>query len=307
MTHLDDANAPRGRWDVGGRVDAWFFSPGSAFNLGVCRAMFFAIAVLVFFDAQQQLFGQMPASYWQPIWLFRKLELPLLSTEVMTVMQWCWKAGLVFACVGLGTRWLLWPLAILQLYMVGVQYNFGKVGHGETVLVLGTFFLAASRCADAFSIDALLRRRRDPPGSAVPSGEYTWPVRIFWIQMSLVFFCAGLMKMHRSGLDWALSDNFRNTLLAQHYYGDQGPMLSWGLTIAEYPLLCKTMAMGALVMELVFPLVLISRWARWIIVPLGLLMQLGIGLLMGVWFTKYLAGYLFFVPWDRVIVRRFEP
>ena len=44
--------------------------------------------------------------------------------------------------------------------------------------------------------------------------------------------------------------------------------------------------------------------ARRVLPAAMLLMQLGIGLLMNVWFWPFMYCYLFWVPWDRILGRR---
>jgi hypothetical protein len=54
-------------------------------------------------------------------------------------------------------------------------------------------------------------------------------------------------------------------------------------------------------LELSMPLALFSRRARVVLPVLLFLMQLGIGLLMNVWFLQFVLVYMFWVPWERVL------
>ena len=110
----------------------------------------------------------------------------------------------------------------------------------------------------------------------------------------------GATKLVRSGLEWVTSDNFA-TMLRQAHYGMNRPGTGIGLWLAAHPMLCPAAAGGALLLELLFPLALFGRRLRAVIVPLTMSMQLGIGLAMGIWFTPFLLGYLFWVPWGRVL------
>jgi hypothetical protein len=60
------------------------------------------------------------------------------------------------------------------------------------------------------------------------------------------------------------------------------------------------MAAGTVALELGFPLALVFRIVRWPIIIAMFLMQVGIGLTMGIWFIPFLLMYVFWVPWDRV-------
>ncbi|MGH7175962.1 MAG: DCC1-like thiol-disulfide oxidoreductase family protein, partial [Tepidisphaeraceae bacterium] len=209
--------------------------------------------------------------------------------------------------IGMYTRLSVWISAVLGLYLLGVPHNFGKTGHGDGVLALMMFIFALSRCGDGWSVDSLFRawRSRQPRPRRAISGEYTWPIRFGWILLSIVFCAAGIAKLRISGLEWVTSDNLSNMIL-QHYYGEYSyPGFDLGPRIAQIKWLCRVMAGGTLVLEVFFPLVLFFRWARWVFVPGMFLAQIGIGVLMGVWFTQFMFIYLFFVPWqwiaDRIV------
>ena len=77
-------------------------------------------------------------------------------------------------------------------------------------------------------------------------------------------------------------------------------MTTLGLMLARHALLCKIVAGLTVALELGFPVALFSRRARWVLLPSAFLMQVGIGLTMGVYFTQFMICYLFWVPWTRL-------
>jgi predicted DCC family thiol-disulfide oxidoreductase YuxK len=219
----------------------------------------------------------------------------------LAVAQFIFKASLLLACVGLFTRFSCLVGLVSGTYVLSMPHTFGKTGHGDGILVLAMLILALSRCGDAWSIDALRRSWRAGPPFAptAQSGEYTWPVRCLWLLSALVFFAAGYAKLKTTGFAaWALSDNMAYTLLQHKYKGD--PPTDWGVWIAQHPLLCRALAAGTIVLEIAFPLALVSKWARRALVPGMFLAQLGIGLTMGVWFTQFMFIYLFWIPFDAI-------
>ena len=206
-----------------------------------------------------------------------------------------------FAVIGFFTRLSIFISFALGLYLLGLPNCWGKTGHGDAMLMLITGVFVIARSGDGWSLDGLLRaaRRRDTRAIEQPlSGEYTWPIRCGQLILSMVFFNAGCTKLIRSGLDWVTSDNMAILLLQHHY--SSAPLTNWGLYLARYPLLCKIMAGSSLATELLFPLALISKWARRTIVPACFMMQIGIGVFMGIYFTQFMVCYLFFVPWPRI-------
>jgi hypothetical protein len=208
--------------------------------------------------------------------------------------------SLLLSCVGLLTRVSTLAAFALGLYLMGLPYNFGKTDHTTALLVFLMGILALSWSGDAWSVDAWLRRkrkRRFPPPS---SGEYRWPVRAAWLTMAVVFFAAGMAKLMQGGLAWVTSEHFEISLV-QRYYDPNPPTVTWGLTIAQHPWLARTFAAGSILAELSLPLALLNRRLRRVLPWVLLAMQIGIGVLMNVWFTRFFFAYLFWVPWDRVV------
>ena len=111
-------------------------------------------------------------------------------------------------------------LSTTQWWAGGVMRSVHR--YASDAMVLTMLILALSRCGDAWSLDAVIRRRR---GVAEPaaSGEYRWPVRMVWLLLSIVFCAAGASKLVRSGFEWITSDHFALTLIQAHYYEQKPP------------------------------------------------------------------------------------
>ncbi len=287
-------------------------APARPVNLGFCRLIFFGWLAAFYFSVDFSWAAGAPASLWKPVWLFQVLHLGVLPENTLDAMQILFRIALVMSCIGLLTRGATAAAFIAGIYLLGLGHNFGKTGHGDAALVWTMGILALSRCGDAWSIDRLIRvaRRRGGGGGGVAwpgrgpiqrpviSAEYTWPIRAVWLVLSCVFFGAGVSKLAKSGMDWVFSDNFSNLLIQHHYI--YHPMTRLGLWIADHPALCMMLAAGTILIELAFPLVLISRIARTVLAPAMFLIQIGIGIMLSVWFTQFIVCYLFFVPWDRL-------
>jgi hypothetical protein len=290
----------------------FFFTRSSPLNLGFCRFLFFLLILwLLARYNTTSVWAEIPPVYWKPVWLFQKLHFQQPSPRTAAALLAVWRVTLALACVGFFTRFSIAASMMLGIYLLGLAQNFGKSAHGEAVLVLMMGVLMLSRCGDAFSIDALLAARRGKPAPR-KSGEYTWPIKMAWILLSLVFFSAGLTKLKRSGLEWITSDHMAIILLS-HNYALRNPPTRLGLWIAKRAWRCHVLAALSLLTEVGFPLALTHRYLRaWFVIS-GLMMQAGIALTLGIWFSTFLCMYLFFVPWDRVasvagsMVARFAP
>jgi hypothetical protein len=243
-----------------------------------------------------------------PIWLFRCTGMHPLSVDGLAWIQLVWKASLVLSAVGLLTRPSMLVAAALGTYLMGLPHNFGQTQHFDTLVVLASWAMALSHAGDACSVDAWLARRgrdvqdgRGGHAEVPPSPEYTWPIRFVWVAMALIFGAAGLSKVRHSGLSWIFSDSFRLLLLRQQYHiSDGDPLTTWGVVVAAHPWVTHALAATAVSVELFFPLVLVSKRIRAVLVPAGLLFLVGIRMLMGPTFEQFMMCYVFWVPWQRV-------
>lgn len=283
----------------------FWFEPASPVNLGFCRILFFGTFFLFYLQYDFSAWGEVANVFWEPIWLFSQFHLPILSTNLLVNIQVLWKLTLLSSCVGLFTRLSTITSFIIGGYLLGLPHNFGKTHHFDAMLVFILGIMALSRCGDSWSIDRLMWMVRHgddtSPKPSMMSGEYTWPVRMFWLVMSLVLFGAGLSKIRHSGIMWVASENMASLLIKSHYHtATAEPLTSWGLYLAQYVWLTRLIAASTIVFETLYPLALFSPKARLIVVPYVFSMLAGIRILMGPTFELFMICQLFWVPWDRV-------
>jgi Vitamin K-dependent gamma-carboxylase len=284
-------------------------------NLGLCRIILFG-TMFLYYVLTPRLFpswgylgdfaswGSVSRAFWSPVWLMSVLHLPPASTQVLAAMQIVWRAALLFSCVGLFTRISTAISFGLGIYLFGLAASFGRIHHTEHVLIFSFLIMACSRCGDAWSIDASIRKAKAPAvqGSPVMSGEYTWPVRLIWVVIALIYFAAGISKVRHSGFDWIDSDSMRNYLISHAYHiSVTDPLTSWGPALARTVMIPRILAAFGVIVELALPIALFSRRARWVLVPCVAAMQFGVAVLLGPNFYQITICQLLWVPWDRVI------
>lgn len=280
-------------------INEYFFGPGSAKNLAALRAILFGWVLVYYAPMFFAPRGNYPAELWQPVWLLDVLGLPLASYETLLVLGAVWKAALLLAALGVLTRVSIAASLILGAYLLGVTHSFHKINHSDAALVLVMAIMLFARCSDRLSVDSWLRAnlwKRKP--REIAQGEYRWPVRTVWVVFAVIFFLAGYSKLYNGGVGWIASHSMSNIVI--EVQNTRPPRLD----VREYMHLLMyvfpVVALITVVVELAAPLALFWRWARVLIVPSLLGMQLGIFLLMGDDFRQFMVLYLFFVPWDRV-------
>jgi hypothetical protein len=210
-----------------------------------------------------------------------------------------WVAATTALLVGWQTR--LMAVAVWFLTRLFIERNPNLTNGGDDTLQCGLFLLLFAPSGRALSVDAWLRRRR---GRAVgPQWTPAWPVRLFQIQLCLIYLATGLNKL--KGNLWGegpLWERVRTAWwdgTAIHYLLNYTNMSRWSYVQLPLPLWVTTLLSYASVWwEVLFlPLVLFRRtrgWALWF----GVLFHLGIWLTVEVgWFSFYtLAFYGVWVP-----------
>jgi len=283
------------------RIGEFLFVPGSPVPLAILRIIFFGFFLLFFtwYDALNRWNDatMQPATY-APRGLIYLLGVGLQSEHPTNVIFGIYVAGMAMALVGFFTRAGALMAGICGVYLYAMPSSFGKIGHGNMIVLFTTFTFAMSRAGDALSVDAMIRRMR---GIAVPgrSGEYTWPIRVVWIFMALIFFATGVAKLRWGGYDWLFTPHLASTI-RQHYLlpESRAPGSPIGLWIASHEWLCIMSAWLTVFVELFFPLALVNKWCRLFFVPMMFLLQFGIGFSMGVFFFTFFVCYLFWLPWE---------
>lgn len=285
------------------RLDDCFFAPATPQALGVCRLLFFAGLLALFVSEDFSTWSTVARETFRPVYLFRRFGWKPIDGSIVDGMQIAWFVSLVTAAIGLLTPLSIAVALCLGAYLLGLPSSFGKIGHGDGCLIIVTFLLLISRCGDAWSVDSLIWRRPRPA-----SGEYRWPIVAVRVLLAVIFCAAGWTKLVNSGLAWVFSDHLQ-ILIMQHRYGLKDvPWPAAATFFAERPTVCRILAGGSLLLEIGFPAALFVRgWPRAAIVLSALLMQVMIGLLMGVYFFQFLLLYLFWLPWERWSMARATP
>ena len=265
----------------------FWFEPASPNNLGLCRIIFFAGIFLFYLPYDAAAWGQVSHVFWLPTWLFQSLHLTVLSSASLSVLQSIWRVSLILSCIGLFTSLSTLIAFIFGTYLIALPNNFGSAQHNDTLIIFVLGYIAASRCGDALSLDTVLQRTRRASKSASldhpkPSGVYTWPVRMVWVSMAVIFFSAGVSKIRHSGLEWVTSDNLGIVMIQHNYHiANAEPLTSWGLNLAAHPWLFQLLAAFTIIVEAGYPIAILSRRARWFFVPGAFFMQFGIRTFMG--------------------------
>ncbi len=276
---------------------AWF-APAPPHLLAVGRAVLYG-ALLVGYAFEDLSFVPALAELrWAPVSFFAVVSPDgPPSAEVIAGLQWVWRASLVAAMLGLGSRLATATAAVLGLYLLGLPYCVSRMSHELAAVALALVVLAFARPGPRSPADGAGRESPNLVREVPEDGR--WPVQLIRVIISLAFFSAGLAKLRHGGLDWITTDNLL-LLIAQR---DQ-PV---GRVLIESPALCHALAAATVAIELLHPLALASRRAAALLVPGGLAMLIGSYLVLGVPFWPLVVLHVFWLPLGQRITSASAP
>jgi vitamin K-dependent gamma-carboxylase-like protein len=284
---------------------AWhrfWFTPGRAEDLAICRILFAAGMFLVGLSNPIHEWGEVPAFYQRPADFLRLLGIPILDTGVLQGIEFVWLSAMVTLALGWYSRTSAAIVCLGSLYLFGIDAP-DFLGRSYTPGVFVPAILAVSYCGDVLSVDAWRRRRR---GRVInrPAEEYGWPARLVCTFLSYVFFAAGVAKIRETGFpDWMLSDQTTRNLLIGHYWYASRNRALWpfGAQLLQiYAGAGVTLGVITQFAELLYPLALFVRAARLTVVPVMLAILIGITVTMGPFFHLTMLAHVFWVPWSSV-------
>jgi hypothetical protein len=295
-------------------MDAWrryWFAPAPCLDLAIVRVIAVATQLfwMMFYTVQLQdleMRAALPEETWQPLIVLNVLNLPWgwefrPSIDVLRIVYYVAIASGALSLVGILTNLSLVVFAVTCVYVQAFVYSFGDFHHPEAVMMVALSVLAISPSGRVLSVDAWLRRRRKGEGG-VGDLEQTsafagWPLKLLQWFFVLMYASAVWSKLGTSGFDWA------NGFTLQYYLARDGlrwdsPLAYW---LSQHHTLILFSQYGVLLFQATFALAVIFPKLRWIYVPAGFCMHIGIYLTLTAPFFQWIALYAVFIPWAEAL------
>ena len=284
----------------------YWFSPAPCLDLAVVRIVACALQLfmVLWFADQYAAIHERAAlddRTFEPVLIFNAFHLPFgwgfrPGVEIVATVFFISIAAGALSLIGLLTNVSLWVFAGTSVYLQAYLYSFGDFHHPEAIMMVALAALALSPAGKVLSVDAWLRRRfrrKDVPIYAVQSEFAGWPIKLLQWFFVLMYASAVWSKLSASGLDWA------NGYTLQFYLARDG--LRWGsplgLWLSQFHTFILLSQIGVLLFQATFPLAVIFPKLRWIYVPAGLALHIGIFLTLKAPFFTWIALYVVFIPW----------
>jgi hypothetical protein len=274
------------------RIDRLLFAPASPLGLVVARVVLALQALWIVLSRP----GMWELTSW-PAVFFKALPAGLLprfvivpgASSVDHILYVALIVALVTTLCGALPRTsmavsaiLLYHFAPMEAATSGLLYT-ASLG-GLTLPMLGLLILA-------FAGMPRLRSEWSP--------EYRWPLVLIQILFAFHYVNAGLAKLHWTGLGWYSAKNFGE--IAVTLWTLNGQRL--GLTVFHTPWLAAALGAATFLLEFTFPLAIVSKWARRILLPAAAVAAFLRIYVFGFFFLSF-ASILLMVNWDAVARRR---
>lgn len=208
---------------------------------------------------------------------------------VLNAWKWATATVVLFALAGIAKHVTL-PLATgMYLVFGGLLREYSHAFHSGLIPLYLLAILAAAEWVSFFQVRTIGNSRE------ADILRCRWTYYACWCALALPYLAAGLSKLRIGGLDWWSANNIRAYLVVDSL----NPMefdSKLGLLMARAPdPVLASIGIGALLLELSFPAVLFSAYARRLLPAGAALMHIGIWMLQNVLFLDAILLQLTFL------------
>lgn len=272
--------------------------PKSAFGLGVVRCIVHGTFLVSILFTSFSALGSLPVTILRPTGVMKLLPWSFYDQLQTPAAMVIFKCVLVLSLLA-GTAGFLTEIStktsfLLVLFYQGLLRSFGHFNHDEMLAVYYLAVLVFTPCGDAFSIDS----RRSKSAKPSPEFAYAYPILLMQLLMAWTYFSSALIKLRVAGIKYLSTDNLPALAIfhsLDNLHDTHFKLAFWLPQVKAY----LPFAVGfVLVWELLFPLAIFWRRARWWILAFGVIFHLATLVFMNIFFPHQLAMYLIFVDWD---------
>jgi hypothetical protein len=289
----------------------YWFRPAPLLDLAVVRIAAVALQLILLATTTTpevlRTYAELPQDLFQPLEMYRILTWPLGSPYLPSfeVLQAVWYVAVLcglLALVGLATNLSLAVFAAANVFLQAFLYSFGDLHHREAVMMIALSALALSPAGGALSLDSLWRRRPASDGLQVAPADRQsdfarWPLLLVQWVFVLMYLSAVISKTLNGGGEWGNGFTLQYYLIQDGIRWDR-PLALW---LAQHHSLILLLQWFVLLFQATFVLAVQFPRLRWIYVPMGLGLHIGIYLTLAAPFFQWIVLYAVFIPWSRLL------
>ena len=274
--------------------DKWFVevSPKRLAVLRIATGGFTLWYLITRFD----MFGRMVKNFdaFEPIGILSSMQNPIHPELFQWIMVGMIILNVLFI-IGWKFRFTGPAFAVMSLLFFTYRNSWSMIYHSRNALVLHIIILGLVASADAWSLDAWNRKRKNRTPKA-DSWRYGWPVMLICAVTVGSYLLAGVAKVAGDlAWEWANGSAMRSQVavdsLRKSVLGAETAQLF--NIIYEHTWLFLCMGIFTFVLELGAPVALAKkRWGKlWALLTIG--MHWGIFFIMGIRFRYQMSGLMF--------------
>jgi hypothetical protein len=272
----------------------------SAISLGALRILVGSVFLLSIVGTSFSNLAKLPVTLLMPTGLMKLLPWSfydrLFTPLGMTLLKSALVITLMLTVAGYATSWSGKLAALLVIFYEGLVRSFGHFNHDEMIAVYFLIVLAFSPCADGLSLDNLQRPRR-----AKPAFAYGYPIVLMQALLAWSYFSSALIKLRVAGLSYFKPDNLVSLAITQSLDNLHDTHFQFAFSLPSFRTVTPFLVALVVLWELAFPLALLNRRFRWVLLTFGLVFHLTTLFLMNFLFFYQLAMYVVFIDWKAVL------
>jgi hypothetical protein len=284
--------------------DRVFFAPAPAMNLAGARVLFSLHALWVLLSRDLPATSKLPPEFWTFVTRAEQLRFLIFpgNAPLEYALQAVAAVALAAAALGILPRVACLVAALLLYHLAPLEtiyWTASPYQRGLTIDVLALFTLSLAPCGDALRIG-------HARGRAEWSPDYRWPLVLVQLFLAQSYLFSGYAKLYRVGIEWLDPSNLRRWFLL---FSEQDQVVRTGDVfhflgpwIADHWVLCLAAATYGVVVNLLFPIAVFSRRARWFFVPDAVFFHLLVLLSLSIFWINT-PQLLVFVNWHWVAER----
>jgi len=281
------------------RLSRFFYAEEVPFGLAIIRILMplvLLVPMLPRWPVARELFSSDGAA--APLWVnYGNLSLlPVLPGTVIVALHTALIFCLIASSIGWRTRISLAGATILFTY-INMCDSVSTITKYSVIASHVLLLLTLSNCGGIWSVDAWLKRRRNPRKGGTPPGLrvdlpkfHSWPRRLMQLFIGIVYFGSAVTKMHTP--EYFNGEQLQTWLLSNVNY--QNPV---GEFLAVYPAMLVLSGYIGIVWEVLFVFLGWKGWGRISMIGLGIVFHLMTTLMLGLYIfpAVCLAAYFAFL------------
>jgi len=277
--------------------------PTDAAALGSIRAALCGFVLIQILLTNFGDSGRLPTTVMRPTGLMQLFPWRFYDVIITPTGMQTLKAFLVVsfaaAAVGYSTSTATKTAALLFLFYQGILRSFGHFNHDEMPVAYMLIVLAFAPCGDAFAVDSFLRRKRPHPSGII----YGIPILMMRALLAWSYFSSGVIKLRVADLAYFSPDHLPALAILHsldNLHDTQHRLAFWLPGVRGFT---TWILLSIVVWELAFPLAIVFKRARWIILACGVGFHVATIFFMNISFPYHLAAYAVFVDWPRLAIQ----